>query len=669
MRSSQQNLPRFKFKPWLAATLLASLPLALPHIGRVAAAGLGNIHVISQLGQPFVAEIDLINVTKEELATLRVNLAPTAAYQAANLRFDPALNALRLSVERRANGKPYIRATSTRSVSEPYLDLLVEINWQDGKIQRGYAALLDLPETKPAAVAAASAVASATSASSATNTPPDARNTRDTRARAPRPSRNRTRPAATPATSGNDAVPVIPAIPAIAASKPVEPVKAEPAKPDTAKPPMAAAVIPATPVAPVAETPAVTEAPRTEPPKPESREAAVVPPLQQPAPRKAVTPTPPAPPGVLDGLMKYFLLIGGIVLALLAGLATWWASRRRKSIADDRVEHVEIIESVDDQTPTPALAAQAVAAPIAAVTTATAAVIPPLATVADVTDAVDPIDEANVYLEYGQNEEAEKLLREALNKEPARDDIQMLLLEILAKRGDTDGFNQLAGRMHRQTGGRGAHWKHAMAMGYKLDPSYPLYSPTDDGTAPAIAPIAMDQPGATPAPVDLDVTLVMPTAHAPIEIEPPTALAKSLPDLDFELTTTDAATPAEDQATLDFNTAISNSMLTLDEPSAKPAAKAEATLDFQLELPGANLTPKDAPQEAPAIAPVTVAPAPPAEPIREEVQQKLDLARAYQAMGDKDGALELLREIESEGNPAEQAEARYLLHALEQTAT
>ncbi|HTE14434.1 MAG TPA: fimbrial protein FimV, partial [Burkholderiales bacterium] len=143
---------KFKLKKWVAAGLMVSLPYA----GMVDAAGLGRLNVLSQLGQPFAAEIDLVNVSKEELATLKASLASPAAYQAANLQFNPALNALRMSIERRANGTPFIKATSFRPVAEPFLDLLIEVSWQGGKIVREYSALLDPPgmETPAAAVTA-----------------------------------------------------------------------------------------------------------------------------------------------------------------------------------------------------------------------------------------------------------------------------------------------------------------------------------------------------------------------------------------------------------------------------------------------------------------------------------------------------------------------------------
>ncbi|HTD89300.1 MAG TPA: FimV/HubP family polar landmark protein, partial [Burkholderiales bacterium] len=152
----------FKLKKWVAAGLILSLPYA----AAVDAAGLGRLNVLSQLGQPFAAEIDLVNVSKDELATLQASLASPAAYQAANLQFNPALNALRLSVERRANGTPYIKATSFRPVAEPFLDLLIELAWQGGKIVREYSALLDPPgmETPAPAVTAPTVSAPASTA-------------------------------------------------------------------------------------------------------------------------------------------------------------------------------------------------------------------------------------------------------------------------------------------------------------------------------------------------------------------------------------------------------------------------------------------------------------------------------------------------------------------------
>jgi pilus assembly protein FimV len=47
-----------------------------------------------------------------------------------------------------------------------------------------------------------------------------------------------------------------------------------------------------------------------------------------------------------------------------------------------------------------------------------------------------------------------------------------------------------------------------------------------------------------------------------------------------------------------------------------------------------------------------------------DVQTKFDLAKAYQEMGDKDGASEILQEVIKEGNAEQQAEAKQLLDTL-----
>jgi pilus assembly protein FimV len=54
----------------------------------------------------------------------------------------------------------------------------------------------------------------------------------------------------------------------------------------------------------------------------------------------------------------------------------------------------------------------------------------------------------------------------------------------------------------------------------------------------------------------------------------------------------------------------------------------------------------------------------PADAHWQEVATKLDLAKAYQEMGDKDGARELLSEVLKEGDAAQQQQAQTMLSAL-----
>ena len=53
-----------------------------------------------------------------------------------------------------------------------------------------------------------------------------------------------------------------------------------------------------------------------------------------------------------------------------------------------------------------------------------------------------------------------------------------------------------------------------------------------------------------------------------------------------------------------------------------------------------------------------------ADPKWQEVATKLDLAKAYEEMGDKDGARELLNEVVKEGDSAQQSQAQQMLSSL-----
>jgi pilus assembly protein FimV len=123
------------------------------------AAGLGKLTVLSALGQPLRAEIELTAVSNEEASGLVAKLAPPDAFKLANIEFNPALLSLRFAVEQR-NGRQYIKITSAQPVNEPFVDMLLELTWGSGRLVREYTFLLDPAElraTQPAQVAAAPA--------------------------------------------------------------------------------------------------------------------------------------------------------------------------------------------------------------------------------------------------------------------------------------------------------------------------------------------------------------------------------------------------------------------------------------------------------------------------------------------------------------------------------
>lgn len=113
--------------------------------GTVHAAGLGKLSIQSALGQPLRAEIELLSVNRDDLPAISAKLANSEAFRQAHIDRVEALGNLRLTVDQRSNGQPIVRITSTSAVNDPFLDLLIELNWNSGRILREYTLLLDPP--------------------------------------------------------------------------------------------------------------------------------------------------------------------------------------------------------------------------------------------------------------------------------------------------------------------------------------------------------------------------------------------------------------------------------------------------------------------------------------------------------------------------------------------
>ena len=115
----------------------------LPQIGH--AAGLGNITVFSLLGQPLRAEVE-ISATREELAGMKAQLASSGTFKQANVDYVKSLAGIKFSIDKRPNGQAMIKLKSDKPINEPFIDLLLELNWPTGHMMREYTFLLDPPE-------------------------------------------------------------------------------------------------------------------------------------------------------------------------------------------------------------------------------------------------------------------------------------------------------------------------------------------------------------------------------------------------------------------------------------------------------------------------------------------------------------------------------------------
>ena len=135
-------------------TLSAAVASALV-FSNAYAAGLGKLTVLSSLGQPLRAEIELTAVSKDEVGALAAKLASAEAYRQANIDFHPALMSLRFAVEQRGD-RQFIRMTSAQPLNEPFVDMLLELSGPNGRLVREYTFLLDpadLRSTQAAQVA------------------------------------------------------------------------------------------------------------------------------------------------------------------------------------------------------------------------------------------------------------------------------------------------------------------------------------------------------------------------------------------------------------------------------------------------------------------------------------------------------------------------------------
>jgi pilus assembly protein FimV len=410
--------------------------------------------------------------------------------------------------------------------------------------------------------------------------------------------------------------------------------KAE-AKPEPPAPPQAQPVEAKAPL-----TPAKADAPK---PKPAGKMVAV-PPL-------------PPEPSLLETFFDPLYLAGAGIL-LLGGLGYWLVRRRRAE--DDGGVHA-LLAPTFGGTGMPSGLTPAAAASGAATIPAAAAFG---AAAAEPEADVDPLEEARIYISHGRDSQAETILKEALAKEPSREIIHLKLLEIYAAREDKASFGKYASEFQTLTRGRGENWLKVAAMGFALDAANPMYAAGKD--AAATAPSVEE---ARSVDMDLDLDLTAADGGAPdIALdagsgqEARAAQTKraepAMPHFSLEVPPAahmEAATPAVEAAPLDFN--IELPTIEIPRTRGSDAAAQQQKADAEFKLADIDLNLDDTPQAAANGAGGKDA-------HWYDVQTKFDLAKAYEEMGDKAGAREILQEVVREGDSEQQAQAKALLAGL-----
>ena len=115
-----------------ALALLLALPSA------AFALGLGDVRLLSALNAPLEAEIDLVDVTPEEMATVQAQLASRETFARYGLDWPAYLSGVQVRTVRMPEGREVIKLKSNDPISDPFVTLLVEVNWARGKLVREY---------------------------------------------------------------------------------------------------------------------------------------------------------------------------------------------------------------------------------------------------------------------------------------------------------------------------------------------------------------------------------------------------------------------------------------------------------------------------------------------------------------------------------------------------
>ncbi|MBX3666922.1 MAG: hypothetical protein KF778_00825 [Rhodocyclaceae bacterium] len=287
--------------------------------------------------------------------------------------------------------------------------------------------------------------------------------------------------------------------PPVAAEPKPAPAEAKPAAAETkvakAEPPPVVVPPPAQKVepkpAPETKAEAKPEAPPAEV-KPAPAVAAKAPEVKAPEPKPAepkpaepkkklvVVQPPPEPQGFLAELMENPLLLGALGGVLLGGVG-YLAYKRKRAAAPADAPSQAAPSTTSAMVATSELsAASGFGQPGGQSVDTNASSLQTdfsqsSLSAIDADEGVDPVAEADVYMAYGRDAQAEEILLEALKAEPSRHAIHLKLLEIYAQRKNAKQFETVASELYAQTGGIGTDWEKAASMGRKVDPANPLY--------------------------------------------------------------------------------------------------------------------------------------------------------------------------------------------------
>src|SRR5574340_126092 len=284
--------------------------------------------------------------------------------------------------------------------------------------------------------------------------------------------------------------------------------------------------------APAAPTAPAKQAAQPSPPPAPAANGQQPKPAMQPKPAAAPLPAQPVPSLLEEVLGNPLALRGGAAVLLLAAslaAALWWR----------RIKPAKPEETIARQSDLKARTVFGAAAGV--VDTGSTTFLTDFgAGLASIdTHEVDPIAEAEVYLAYGRDTQAEEILKEALAKDAGRNELRLKLLQIYSSRKNVAAFEPAAEELHAALGDESSPlWLKAAEMGRKLNPANPLFAHPQP--VPPAAP-ATESSGETPQPPAAEVAPPAPDDQGAA----PARTEENLLEFDLDALRLDLAAPSE----------------------------------------------------------------------------------------------------------------------------
>jgi pilus assembly protein FimV len=412
-----------------------------------------------------------------------------------------------------------------------------------------------------------------------------------------------------------------------------------------------AATPPEKPAASVAATTAVAAAP--------AAPATPKPPVIAKAP---VVAAPAAEPSALDFLMDDPVVLpaaGGLLVALLAG-GLYANNKRKKRRTEQQAEedalsdeHFEEKSFFSDTTNEPVMEPEAHVAEVSETLHETEETVPSatlqsnefVAPAVNAHAVVDPLTEANVYLDYGRDVQAEEILKDGLKTQPENVALYAKLMGIYAKRRDAKNFEQMALKAKLLLAESDPQWLALSKEGFDLEPTNPLYNAgAPDGDDPLAAlsgtefstrTVAQLDPESSksPASVDLDLDFNFASAFPETakKVEPPKSPLVDFPDFSLEPVATATAPTVSS-----LETPVVSSAAAVSAPLIASAVN-NISKPLELDLGNLSLDLNNTTSKAnPAVSTADD---------NAPLETKLALAQEFKAIGDATGAKMLANEV------------------------